>query len=169
MPIIALIINTFTKIPIKIIFNALHPIYLQIPTGLAIGAILGFLSAYMVIKLRFFKIINTLITDLITKFNLSLFDIILISLLAGVGEEILFRGVLQNLWGIWITSFIFILLHGYFNPKNLNMSVFGIIMFFLSSIIGYTYEIVGMAAAMSLHVAFDFIVLFIFLRKKVDF
>lgn len=42
-------------------------------------------------------------------------EIILLSAAAGVGEEILFRGVLQTLsgsvWGLWVASVIFGLLH----------------------------------------------------------
>jgi membrane protease YdiL (CAAX protease family) len=44
-------------------------------------------------------------------FDLRSFNPIWISLFAGVGEEILFRGAIQPLRGLWLTSAIFCLLH----------------------------------------------------------
>ncbi len=43
--------------------------------------------------------------------RLSAGDIVLISLSAGVGEEVLFRGVLQPDLGLWFTAVVFGLLH----------------------------------------------------------
>lgn len=47
--------------------------------------------------------------------SMTIQEIILLSAAAGVGEEILFRGVLQTLfgstWGLWVASVIFGLLH----------------------------------------------------------
>jgi len=41
----------------------------------------------------------------------GLIEILLLSAAAGVGEEILFRGVVQPLLGLWVTSTIFGILH----------------------------------------------------------
>lgn len=43
--------------------------------------------------------------------NTKLIDLVLISLMAGFGEEMLFRGVLQTKFGIVAASFIFGLIH----------------------------------------------------------
>jgi membrane protease YdiL (CAAX protease family) len=42
----------------------------------------------------------------------SVSDLLVIAALAGLGEELLFRGVLQDELGIWIASAVFGLLHG---------------------------------------------------------
>ena len=42
----------------------------------------------------------------------SVFDLLIVAALAGLGEELLFRGVLQDEFGIWIASAVFGLLHG---------------------------------------------------------
>ncbi|GBD96111.1 CAAX amino terminal protease self- immunity [bacterium BMS3Abin06] len=55
---------------------------------------------------------KTIMTDLRTIFaNAGLFDLVLISLLAGFAEEILFRGVLQAKFGIVAASVVFGLIH----------------------------------------------------------
>ena len=43
--------------------------------------------------------------------QMGLFDIVLVALSAGVGEEILFRGAIQHALGLWGTSFLFGLMH----------------------------------------------------------
>lgn len=44
---------------------------------------------------------------------------------AGVSEEILFRGAIQYWLGIYATSIVFILVHGYIKPSNWRLSLFG--------------------------------------------
>jgi len=63
---------------------------------------------------------------LIASLNLSVFDKFFLSFCAGFGEEILFRSSVQSFLGIWITSIIFIAIHGYFNPKNGKISLYGL-------------------------------------------
>jgi uncharacterized protein len=51
-----------------------------------------------------------------TKF--TTFDRVQVSFFAGVGEELLFRGAIQPLIGIWLTSVIFIAIHGYISFRS---------------------------------------------------
>lgn len=58
---------------------------------------------------------------------------LLLALGAGIGEEILFRGALQPVLGIWFTSLLFAIVHvqyGLLNPATL-------VLFFLSLILGF--------------------------------
>lgn len=119
---------------------------------------------YSVIKIPLFIDIKKIIDEIITGFNLNTLDIFLISLLAGICEEILFRGVLQPMLGLWLTSFLFILLHGYFNPFNWRMSVFGILMFCLSIIIGIIYIKYGLISAIVFHFFYDFTAFLSFIK-----
>lgn len=49
-----------------------------------------------------------------------------VSVCAGVGEELLFRGALQAWLGIPLTSVIFVALHGYLDPRDWRLSSYGI-------------------------------------------
>lgn len=98
--------------------------------------------------------------DLLTDAGLKLPDLIFLSMAAGIGEEILFRGAMQPFIGIWPTAIIFVALHGYLNPFNIKMSVYGVLMVIVSAGLGYLFEYVGIYAAIFAHFLID-IVLFI--------
>lgn len=106
------------------------------------------------------------IIKMVRKSRFTPFDRIQLSFFAGVGEELLFRGAIQPLLGIWITSVIFVGLHGYFKFKSLGHLVFGGIMFGLSVGLGYLFEYAGLIAAMSAHATYDVIMLKWILYKK---
>ncbi|MCX8094164.1 MAG: CPBP family intramembrane metalloprotease [Candidatus Goldbacteria bacterium] len=155
---VAIIILTIKKQSFTSIFN-LHqaPNIFILFLIITVASTIAISISFSVIKLHLFKDIKIVIEEIINSFNLNVFDIFIISLLAGVCEEILFRGVIQPMLGIWLTSFIFILLHGYFNPLNWRMSVFGILMFCLSMIIGLIYIKYGLISAIIFHIVYDFI------------
>lgn len=110
-----------------------------------------------VIRFPLFKDIKKIIYEVINNFNLNTSDFFFISTIAGICEEMLFRGVLQPILGIWMTSFLFILLHGYFNPFNWQMSIFGLLMFCLSIGLGFIYIKYGLIAAIIFHITYDFV------------
>ncbi len=109
---------------------------------------------------------NFYIVDMISNLRLTSFDRIQLSAFAGVGEEILFRGAIQPLLGIWITSFIFIGIHGYFKFKSVGHFLFGAMMFGLSMMLGYLFEFAGLIAAMSAHAVYDVIMLQLVQKKN---
>ncbi|MCE5301201.1 MAG: CPBP family intramembrane metalloprotease [Spirochaetia bacterium] len=152
---IAAVVAFFRHIPLPSIINSAAPAWPAVAAGAAAGLPLGLLVSFTGSKITLFKSVYELLSTMFTTYNLKLFDIIIISVTAGICEEILFRGVLQTMWGIRITSFVFILLHGYFNPTDWKMSVFGLVMFALSLLIGTVYIHYGLFAAMAFHVAYD--------------
>ncbi len=91
--------------------------------------------------------------------NFSAFDRVQLSLFAGAGEEILFRGAIQPLIGIWFTSIIFVAIHGYFKFKSAGHILFGILLFCLSMMLGFLYELIGLVSAMIAHAIYDIILL----------
>jgi len=151
----------FKKIPFYSLFASLSPLYLQSITGLLTGAAAAALITYLVVKLPVFSEIRGIIVSLIKNFNLKVYDLVLIAVLSGVCEETLFRGVIQPVLGIWLTSFIFIFLHGYFNPFSAKITLFGIIMFFISSAMGGLYKHLGLFSAVSFHFSYNLTALFI--------
>ncbi|MEL7833484.1 CPBP family intramembrane glutamic endopeptidase [Fodinibius sp. Rm-B-1B1-1] len=99
------------------------------------------------------------IVEAISKMNLTNFDRVQLSAFAGTGEELLFRGAIQPLLGNWVTSAIFIGIHGYFKFKSIGHIIFGVMMFSLSMMLGYLFEHAGLIAAMSAHAIYDVIML----------
>lgn len=143
------------KVPFKAVLHQVSPLWVQIAAGAVAGIITGLLCGMLVTRVVFFESVLELIKDMTVKYKLNYFDIAIISLTAAVCEEFLFRGALQRLWGIWPVSVLFILLHGYFTHRNLKMMAYGAIMLFLSAGIGYSYQYLGMYAAIVFHLVFD--------------
>lgn len=99
------------------------------------------------------------IIKLISEVRLTAFDCVQLSFFAGVGEELLFRGAVQPLLGVWVTSAIFVGIHGYFKFRSPGHLMFGAAMFGLSAGLGYLFEYAGLTAAMSAHATYDIIML----------
>jgi membrane protease YdiL (CAAX protease family) len=151
----ALVMFHLGKVPFKLVLNQVSPLWIQIAAGAATGLVIGILCGWLVTRISFFESVLELIRDMTVKYRLNYLDIVIISLTAAVCEEFLFRGALQRLWGVWPVSVLFILLHGYFNPRNLKMTAYGVIMLALSALIGYSYKYLGMYAAIIFHFVFD--------------
>jgi membrane protease YdiL (CAAX protease family) len=92
-------------------------------------------------------------------------DIVLISVAAGVAEELLFRAALQPLIGVWWTSLLFAAVHANYAPLRHDRSDWGfsaaalLTVFGLSVLLGVAYEYAGLAAAVAAHATYDFLVL----------
>lgn len=70
---------------------------------------------------------------------------------AGVGEEILFRGALQPVFGIWFTSVLFAIVHvqyGFLTPAT-------IVLFLLALILGFIRQRHNTTTAVLVHVGYD--------------
>ncbi|MCP4417766.1 MAG: CPBP family intramembrane metalloprotease [Chloroflexi bacterium] len=75
-----------------------------------------------------------------------------LALAAGIGEEILFRGALQPVLGIWFTSILFAIVHvqyGFLTPATL-------VLFILALIIGFVRQRHNTTVAILVHVGYDF-------------
>ena len=104
--------------------------------------------------------------DLLQKFDVSTFDIFFLSFSAGVGEELFFRGAIQPWIGIWPTAIIFIALHGYLNPKNRPLFIYGTVLLIVSAGFGYLLQKIGIYAAMAAHFWID-VVLMLYLKRSI--
>jgi len=133
-------------------------LWLQVAVGLVFGIITA-RAGWQIVELpKLFKI-KVFFSQIIKPLNLTTTEIIIISLCAGIGEEMFFRGVLQPVMGIWATSILFVLLHGYLNPFNLPLTYYGIYMVFVIGVIGLFTENFGIITAMVAHAAIDYILL----------
>jgi hypothetical protein len=90
-----------------------------------------------------------------------------VSLCAGIGEEIFFRGVVQPLpyCGVWVTAIFFVAIHGYLNPMDWRISIYGVYMTILIAGLGYLTDYMGLTTAMVAHTMID-VVLFSYLTKE---
>lgn len=140
----------------------------SIPLQLLTGTVYGLVSAgiaLFIITRDFFAEERNFYYRLFSDWNLNYPGIIFISLCAGVGEEIFFRAGIQPLIGIWITAIIFVALHGYLNPFNWKISIYGISVLLIMAGIGYLFEYTGLITVMTAHTVFD-IVLFVCMMKR---
>ena len=154
------ILELYLQIPFATIFESQQPLPLELGFGLGYGLLCG-MGAWELIQMDFFKKNRAFFSNLIGDLNLGWPEILFLSACAGIGEEILFRGAIQPMWGIWITAVVFIALHGYLNPKNWRLSVYGVFMCPVIAGMGYLYEELGIWAAISSHAIFD-----VYLFKK---
>jgi membrane protease YdiL (CAAX protease family) len=151
----AIVMYVMGKLTFAKVMHQVQPIWMQALGGAAAGTLTGVLCGMLVTKIKFFSPVFDIVAETVKKFSLNINDIVLISLTAAVCEEMMFRGALQRMWGIWPVSVLFILLHGYFTVRNIKVVVYGGIMLLLSAAIGYSYQYFGMYAAVSFHLVFD--------------
>lgn len=86
-----------------------------------------------------------------------------IALAAGFGEELLFRGALQPLLGIWVTSVLFVLAHtrAYrFDNLGKQVLVQALGIFATSVVLGFMARYAGLVTAMIVHAAIDVVGLY---------
>ncbi len=82
-----------------------------------------------------------------------------ISVCAGVGEEILFRAAVQPLLGLVWTSLLFVALHGYLNPFDRRLFVYGLLMTAFILIVGIFFIQFGIWPCIAAHIAIDYVLL----------
>ncbi len=154
-----LIITFILDIPNKALFDGKMSLTIQLGSGFAYGIITALLG-WELVKIKYLRTTLLFFVDLIQPLKLSFVEIVLISICAGVGEELFFRGAIQPLIGIWITAIIFVALHGYLNPKNLKLSLYGIFMTFIIVGMGYLAKELGLLAAMMAHTMVDIVLIY---------
>jgi uncharacterized protein len=142
------------------VFTHGFPIYMQLGIGLLSGsaaaAVIIFFSSRSPMK----EVLNDFaVFRIIANSRFTEFDRIQVSLFAGVGEELLFRGAIQPLIGIWFTSLIFIAIHGYISFRSAGHVLFTLLLFGLSMMLGVLFEVAGLVSAMTAHAVYDYIML----------
>jgi uncharacterized protein len=135
-------------------YRGYEPIWVQ----LVVGSIYGLIGAYLgwkIINMPYLAPVRSKYGSMIYQLNLKLPHIIFISICAGVGEEVLFRGIIQEWLGIWLTAIIFVAIHGYLNPRDKLISIYGAFMTLVIVGMGYLAENTGIIAAMAAHTVVD--------------
>lgn len=141
------------------VFQLKTPLIVQI----LLGGFVGFLTAiaaWEIISMPFMKPVLDQFGPTIAQLRLNHFLIIFISFCAGFGEELLFRASLQPFLGLILTSILFIALHGYLNPLNWRISIYGIYMTMVILTLGWMFEEFGIYSAAIAHMVIDWVLLY---------
>jgi membrane protease YdiL (CAAX protease family) len=131
-------------------------VWIQVGAGVAGGFLLSGIT-WLMGKWKYLDDVNFDFTLRLGIFNFSLQEILFLSFCAGVGEEIVFRGMIQPWLGILTTSFMFIALHGYMSYSSWPKVIFGLILFAVGTILGILGEYLGLLAAIVAHIIYDVI------------
>jgi hypothetical protein len=140
--------------------------YLQMLAGLFFGT-LSSLLALLLVRGKRFKSVRTLFENLLHEISPTMLNILFYSLCASIGEEVLFRAGVQPLMGIWPTAFLFIFLHGYINPYNMSLTIYGIFLIVICAGFGYLFKFFGLAASALAHFVYD-VAMFSLLKYSYD-
>ncbi len=126
----------------------------QFIVGTLFGIVLGVIASWLTER-SFMNSVKNRYHTLLSSLKFTWFDVFFISICAGIGEEILFRFALQSLIGVWLAALIFVVIHGYLNPKDWRISIYGCFMIVASAGFGYLARELGMLSAMVAHTAVD--------------
>jgi len=130
------------------------PYYLQLLTGLFFGSLSALLAVVLVNGKRF-KNVRSFFENMMHELNPSFTNIVFYSACAGVGEEVLFRAGIQPLIGIWPAAILFVFLHGYLHPYNLNLTIYGLFLVVICSGFGYLFKFFGLTSCVIAHFIYD--------------
>lgn len=131
-------------------------------TGCIIGILIGVISATIMgffSSLSIFKEVRETLIPAIKILSYPPWFAFLVSILAGICEELFFRAFLQELIGLIPTAILFVAIHGYYFPKPSAMPILGLLATFIAIALGLVYEHFGFWAAVSMHFAYDFVLL----------
>jgi len=130
----------------------------QLALGTAVGTAMGLFALWMVHR-PFMAPILGRYSSMIGPWMTRRSDRLLVSLCAGVGEELFFRGALQFWLGIPITAVLFVAIHGYLDPRNWRITIYGLAMTAMMIVLGFMAEHQGLLAPMAAHTMIDVVLL----------
>lgn len=157
-------IELFQEIDFISLLNRGLPIGWQIVAGVVVG-LLAAGMAWVIITRQFFDDQLAYYQKLIQTFTWTPGSILFVSFCAGVGEELFFRAGIQPFLGIGLTSVLFVALHGYLNPSNWRISIYGVCMVGIIAVFGYLFEKWGIWTVMVAHMVFDWVLLTFLTRR----
>ena len=136
------------------------PIPLQVIWGVTASLIFSIPVVALILRMPLFLRLRDHSIARSRMLDLTGLNPVWISLFAGIGEEILFRGAIQPLLGLWVTSLMFALAH--IQPNQYRSMTTGTIwyagfVFLASLLLGSIYEHGGLVAVMAFHVTADLV------------
>jgi len=162
---LTLILSNFIKISPIHLLKVNTSVFFMISLFLSVGILFGLFVIWLT-ELNYFEKSMSKYKDLLSHYKLTTFYVIFLSICAGVGEEIFFRGFLQPLIGVWLTAIFFVLIHGYFSIKNQRINLFAILLTLFIVIIGYGAQNYSIWVAIAAHFSYDLILLFYYKKNQ---
>lgn len=104
-------------------------------------------------------------TQFIRSMRLSVFDCLLLSLCAGIGEEYLFRITLQEWLHPLIVAVIFVAVHGYLNPWDWETTQYGLLILAFIIALSFAVDVQGLWFCIGAHAAYDFVLFYHWSRQ----
>jgi membrane protease YdiL (CAAX protease family) len=162
---IAFIINAlFGPKPLWTVVSDGRSLVWQLSAGIVLAIAFSVPALVAILKFDFFRGFKTLLLALTQRVDLSGWSPLWFGLCAGIGEELLFRGALQPLLGIWWTGLIFALAHygtGGFKSMNSMKWGYAAFLFLTSLMLGLVLTQIGLIATMVLHSVADAVIFFV--------
>ena len=157
--IIILILPNSFQVSFESMFKIETTEYLLIPLFLSIGILFGLFVIWLT-ELNYFEKSMSKYKNILSDYKLTTFYVFFLSVCAGVGEEVFFRGVIQPLVGVWVTALFFVAIHGYFSFKNKRINIFAILLTCFIAFIGWSAREYTIWLAIAAHFSYDLVLLF---------
>ena len=149
----------------------------SLPLQFIVGALIGLVYAFFSVSIfavggRYVGWLGQVwsqMLGLLDKVDLSGLNFIWFALCAGIGEELLFRGALQPIIGMWWSSIIFMLIHswtGELSSMNWKKLVYVATTFVASIVLSYTYIYFGLIAAIVAHATIDIVAMLVMRKSR---
>jgi uncharacterized protein len=143
------------------------PVQLQAMWGFLIGLAVAVPGWVLVENVRLFTPFRRQMNEFAERLDLQGLNPLWMGLCAGIGEEMLFRGALQPLVGLWATGLVFTLLHyqtGGFRTMNRMKWVYATLVLLASLLLGCVFDVLGLIAASFTHSTIDVVGLVVLRR-----
>jgi len=149
------ILVRFRGVSMSAAFEGGAPWPRQAVVGAVAGAAAAALGIVGVERASWLRPLREFSREILGDLQLDAADVVGISLAAGWGEELLFRGALQPVFGIVLTSVTFVLAHGLVDLRRAGMAQFAGFVLLAGFGLGWLAREVGLVAAMVAHAVFD--------------
>lgn len=164
MPLVAVIIDRFSEtVDLRTSLIGVTPLWQQFAYGAAAGLLIAIIAQWLISSPLLHEV-NVKYANVLGRFDLTFSEMVFLSICAGVGEEMLFRGAIQPFYGILVTSVFFVAIHGYINIRNWRLSVYGVYLVGGIYLLGHLAITQGLIAAIIGHTVIDIYLLY-FLQK----
>lgn len=126
--------------------------------GIAVGTLMGF-GAWAVASTRYVRPAIARYVERLGPLVGHLPDRLFLSICAGVGEELFFRGAVQHWLGVVPTAVLFVACHGYLDPRDRRLFVYGATLALAMCGLGWWADRAGVLGPMVAHAAIDVVLL----------
>ncbi len=155
---VALLLMGFQESGAGSVWESGKPLGEQVLWGLVIGAITAVVATVAGNRWRLLQEVGTIVEVFLRVLKPGYGLLLGISVLSGVAEELLFRGALQPMLGIWWAALLFMLAHAFVGLRLAPLLVYLSIVFLAGVWLGIAAERLGLVASMVAHAVHNAVV-----------